>query len=394
MSEDLGRARLGPTSSGSPADFADRPSDDAGPARPAGGAPGPDQGWAAPAGPDAPPGPIVGSRVGAPVAPRQPTAALGRPGGIPLRPMDVGDILDGTFGAIRRNPRTVIGLSALLVATQQVLAVAAEIASGDIPTVFVAFSRSASLQVVGGIGAIVGLVLSTLASALLTGMVVVVVSEDMFGRRVGAGDVWRRVRPRLGALVTASLIAGLSPFAGLLFVVVPGAGALLAVILLIVPGALLWGAWALTTPALVLERLGPIRALRRSWRLAFPAFWRVWGIRSLSVLLGLVMQSLLLLPFAALGALLANVAGSSAGDPLPLMALICVVTGSILGGTIAEPFLAGVLALLYVDRRMRAEGLDLVLQRRDRAVRWPGKAGRPSGHLPAAGTIAVDRTGP
>jgi hypothetical protein len=314
---------------------------------------------------------------------------LGPAGGIPLRPLDVGDILDGTFGTIRRNPRTVMGLAALLVTVQQLLAVVAEVGTGDIPTVYGAFSEQASLHAVGGIGAVLSLVLSTLVGAVLTGMIVVVVAEDIFGRRVGIGEVWRRVRPRLRALVLASFMAGVLPFAGLVFLLLPPAGILLTLVTLVVPGAVLWVAWSLTTPALILERLGPIQALRRSWRLAMPGFWRVWGIRALSVLLSWVMQSLLLIPFAALAALLATVLGSGGDDPLPLAALACLVLGSILGSMIAQPFLAGVLALLYVDRRIRAEGLDIVIQRRARTARRDGR----TGHLQAPTTVPATGSG-
>jgi len=352
-------------------------------------------GWAPPAGPaaEAPAPPPRPGPAGTHSLDRQaPLSALGRPGGIPLRPLDLGDILDGTFGTIRRHPRAMIGLSALLVTVQELLAVGAEVGTGDIPTVFGVLSDRASLQPVGGIGAVLGLLLSTVVGALLTGMVVVVVSEDIFGRRVTAGDVWRRVRPRMWALAAASLIAGLLPFVGLVLLVLPG-GAVLALLSLVVPGAVLWGSLALTTPALVLEHLGPIRALRRSWRLAFRDFWRVWGIRALSVLLGWVMQSLLLVPFATLGALLAYALGARGDDQLPLVALACVVLGSILGGIIAQPFLAGVLALLYVDRRMRAEGLDIVIQQQARASRRMGSGGERATGLPA-GTVLVAGRGP
>jgi len=307
----------------------------------------------------------------------------------------VGDILDGTFGTIRRNPRTVMGLAAVLVTVQQLLAMVAEVGTGDIPTVYGTFSEQASLQVVGGIGAALSLVLSTLVSAVLTGMIVVVVAEDVFGRRVGIGGVWQRVRPRLRALALASLVAGVLPFAGLVFLLFPPGGVLLTLVTLAVPGAVLWAAWSLATPALVLERLGPIRALRRSWRLVMPGFWRVWGIRALSVLLGWVMQGLLIVPFAAFAALLAAVLGSGGGDdPLPLAALACLALGSILGGMIAQPFLAGVLALLYVDRRMRAEGLDIVIQRRARTARRGAGADSRAGHRQATTTTEATGSGP
>ena len=37
--------------------------------------------------------------------------------------------------------------------------------------------------------------------------------------------------------------------------------------------------------------------------------------------------------------------------------------GGLVAGTIVRPFSAGVAALLYIDRRMRAEALDLTLAR-------------------------------
>ena len=46
-----------------------------------------------------------------------------RPGCVPLRPLGLGDILDGSFKVIRRNPKATLGLSAA-VAVLQVLFVA------------------------------------------------------------------------------------------------------------------------------------------------------------------------------------------------------------------------------------------------------------------------------
>ena len=41
--------------------------------------------------------------------------------------------------------------------------------------------------------------------------------------------------------------------------------------------------------------------------------------------------------------------------------LLMSALGGFVGGTVARPFQSGVSALLYIDRRMRAEGLDLTL---------------------------------
>jgi hypothetical protein len=283
-------------------------------------------------------------------------------GGVPLRPLGVGDILDGTFSTIRRNPRATVGLALLLVLVQQALVISIQLATGGVPTA-VGTDLIVSLQLVGGFGGILGSLLSALVGAVLTGMLVVVVSEDVLGRRVTAGEVWRRVRPRIVALVVAGAIAGVLPYVGLIF--------------FLVPGAILWAAWALTTPALVLEGLGPIQALRRSWRLAWPSLMRVWAIRALSVLLAVLIEYVVAVPFAAVGGILTVVLGTGEGDALPVTALVPVIVGEVVAGTLTAPFLAGVLALLYLDRRMRAEGLDLVVQRQARAARLADRAPAP-----------------
>ena len=297
-------------------------------------------------------------RAPAPAVPPTPpsTAAANRPGrapvtpgSIPLRPLSTGDILDGTFATIRRNPRTVLGLSAIFVTVQELVTVTAQALTGQLPTPVVDVRQGSSAELGVTVTGVVGYVLAAIVGAVLTGMIVVVVTEDVLGRRTPIRDVVRVVRPRLGALLVASILAAALPYLGL--------------VALVAPGVLLWGAWSLTTPALIVEGIGPFRALRRSWRLALPTFWRVWGIRALSVLIGLLMQAVLLLPFLVVAAGLASLLDAYAAGTVPLLVLVLTVVGNIVAGTVVSPFLAGVLALLYVDRRMRAEALDIVWQR-------------------------------
>lgn len=274
--------------------------------------------------------------------------------GIPLRPLGIGELLDGTFTTIRRNPRATVGLAALLVTLQQFVSLALELATEGLPTFGTFADEAFSIQTFGGFGGIVGTLLAAVVGAVLTGMLVIVVSEDVLGRTVSAAEVWRRIRRRLGALMVAAAIAGLLPYVGLVF--------------LLVPGLILWAAWSLTTPALVLEGIGPFAALGRSWRLAWPSLIRVWWVRLLSVLIGFLISFLIAVPFTVAGLLV--VLGTGADDRpqtvVTVVVLVLSVLGSIAAGMITAPFVAGVLALLYIDRRMRAEGLDLVLRRQER----------------------------
>src|SRR5262249_24771890 len=174
----------------------------------------------------------------------------------------------------------------------------------------------------------------------------VVAARGGSGRRASVRGGGRGVRARVGPVVGGSVLAGAVAYLGL--------------VLLVAPGVLLWGAWALTTPALIAEGLGPFRALGRSWRLAMPAFWRGWGVRALSGLVGPLLQGILLLPVLVASLGLASLLHA---DPRGAPWLAVAVLGKIVAGTVVSPFLAGVLGLLYVDRRMRAEALDIVWQR-------------------------------
>jgi hypothetical protein len=290
--------------------------------------------------------------------PAQTVAPVYRPrqDGIPLRPLGVGELLDGTFSTIRRNPRATVGLAALLVTLQQVISLAVQLGTNGLPTQVGVGDETESIQaLIGGFGGITSALVSAVIAAVITGMLVVVVSEDVLGRRVSAAEVWRRIRPRLWPLLLAAAMAGILPYVGLLF--------------LIIPGLILWALWALTTPALVLEGLGPIAALRRSAQLAGPALIRVLGVRTLSVLIGLLIQVLIALPFGLIGVLIVVAGDGDPGSTATVAILTLDVLGAIVAGMITAPFLAGVLALLYIDRRMRAEGLDFVLRRQERTAR-------------------------
>ncbi len=260
-----------------------------------------------------------------------------KPGVIPLRPLALGEILDGAFSVIREYPKVVLGLSAIVVVVTQVIAFAVQyssIRSGTVSTPFGSGALNADRTL--------GFIVSAVGGLVLAGLLTAVMADAVLGRRATFGSVWARVRPRFWALLVASVVAGAAPFLGLFA--------------LLVPGIFLWGVWALVTPALVLERISIGAALRRSWRLALPDWWRVWGIRTLSVIIGTVLVWVIMIPFAA-----AAFAIAAQRHDLGVVPISVLLLGGIVAGTITTPFTSGVLSLLYIDRRMRAEGLDVTL---------------------------------
>jgi membrane-anchored glycerophosphoryl diester phosphodiesterase (GDPDase) len=142
------------------------------------------------------------------------------------------------------------------------------------------------------------------------------------------------------------------------------AGVLAAVVLAV----LLYVRLAFAAPALLLERLGVIAALRRSWRLVAGSWWRAFGILLLGAVIAGAINGLVQLPFSLVGNLVGALAGrdgQSLGDVTSGMQIALVITnvGSVLASTVTAPFTAALTALLYIDLRIRREGLDVALTR-------------------------------
>ena len=70
---------------------------------------------------------------------------------------------------------------------------------------------------------------------------------------------------------------------------------------------------------------------------------------------------------------------SASSTATALIALVLVAIGSAIGQIITAPFSAGVVVLLYTDRRIRAEAFDLVLQ--TGAAVGPGAPADSTDHL-------------
>ncbi len=272
-------------------------------------------------------------------------AQAAKPGVIPLRPLGVGEILDGAITTIRRYPRATLGLSAVVVTITQVLQF---FLVRSFTTSFNDAAATGDLDISGTTGLFLGLGLSFVGGVVLTGALTVIMGQAVLGRPISLEEAWRAVRSRLWALIGCAILV-------LLF-------DLLALLFLVVPFFFVWPALSLATPALMLEKQTVWRAIKRSVALVRGQFWRCLGVVLLAWLIKTIVGSTLAIPFSLLGG------GLSLFDPTPDPAadlgtgyLILTTIGAIVAGTVVAPFSAGVSALLYVDRRMRAEGLDVAL---------------------------------
>lgn len=347
-----------------------------GPSAPPPGAPLPPppvQGSYGPYGPPGPPGP--GPHYG-----YQPPPPVLRPGIIPLRPLNLGDILDGTVKLIRANPRALLGLSAIVAAISTIpLAIGQSFTfrwlGGLMNDPEAALTAEAPVNAVAGQygGLLLSLIIQFVAVTLLTGVLTRILGRAVFGGKLSAAEAWRLVRPRMGALfglVTLTGLIMLAPLAVIIPILALAAATTdpslylaltLLLLVLYIPYALVFSVrFALASPAVVLEGRGAVDAMRRSWRLVTGGFWRLLGIILLTTLLAALIGSVFSTAFTFVAMAVALIGAGSTGSVIASTVLLAI--GGTLSAMITYPIQAGVNGLLYADQRMRTEAFDLVLQ--------------------------------
>ncbi|MGW7791643.1 glycerophosphoryl diester phosphodiesterase membrane domain-containing protein, partial [Streptomyces tricolor] len=353
---------------------------------PRGGA-GPPRGGRGP--PPPPPG-VNGTRGGTPGGGGggggPPPAA--KPGVIPLRPLGVGEILDGAVSTMRTYWRTVLGIALAVAAVTDICLVLVEgfflndaLAGAQLD------SRTATPDDLyralrdSMIGTGIVTVISAAAVIVATALLTTITSRAVLGKPVSAGEAWREARPQipklagllvlLGLITVGVIVAGALP--GILVMVTGGsdAGGSALFALGILAGVVIavWLAirYYLAAPALMLERQGITKAMSRSAKLVRGAWWRVFGIQLLAWLIANIVSAIVTIPFALIGAAVSgdgmdNFLGTS-GERVGWAFLIIRGIGSLIGTTLTLPISAGVTVLLYIDQRIRREALDLELAR-------------------------------
>ncbi|KRC60427.1 hypothetical protein ASE14_05225 [Agromyces sp. Root81] len=334
--------------------------------------------------PVAPPSYGVAPPVGAPLGWTPPP----KPGLLPLRPLGFGTLLWAPFRVLRRNPAATFG-TGLVVQLVSVIATLAVM----VPFMVFVFSRidsasSADADAVasGAVGGfvllmLVPLALSLVASAFLQGVMVVEVASGTLGERLGFGALWKRaakrIWPLLGwtAMITGALLVVVLAFVlVIVLAALAGTTALIVAILVTILAGLgiaALTAWlgtklALVPSVIVLEGVGVGAAMRRSWRLTGGFFWRTFGTLVLvGVLLNLASQ-VVVQPVSLIGTVLAAIidpTGSGAAVAVTVVTMVITLILSLLIGAITAVVQAALVAVIYIDLRMRTEALDLDLVR-------------------------------
>jgi hypothetical protein len=252
-----------------------------------------------------------------------------------LRPLSFGEILDGAFSIFRRH------FSTLFVVTLLPLLPSALIWIGVLALQTGNPETDSIIYLMAALG---NYPFSIAGYVLVRGAVTRVVANAYLGYAVSREDALRHAWRCFFPLVLTMILYGIAVTVGTLFFVVPGVIAAI-------------GLFAYVQVSVVEGSWGP-EALQRSWALARGAWGRIMGMM-------LVLMIIVYLPVIAMGAgavFLLVLGGDVAAmaDPAGATTFQALVQlGSLLVQAMTTPLTVAAFTLLYFDRRVRTEALDL-----------------------------------
>jgi hypothetical protein len=263
----------------------------------------------------------------------------GEPPRPPLRPLRIGEVLDA---AIKLYTRHALSMWTIVLAVIVPLAVIQELLIGaSLP--HGAFVHNGVLHTPTGqlstpaLGRTAEIVLGIIAPLLVNGALALFLVDAYLGQPLDWVRSLRTAGERLGGLLWVAIIYGLLVS--------------LAFIAFIVPGIWLAVTWSVAIPALMFEGTGGVEALRRSFHLVRGRWWPTFGALLVSVIILFLVLLVVGLIFGAIE--------SGLGVGSTVVWLIINAVSTIVSNLIAYPFIAAIIAVLYIDLRVRKEGLDL-----------------------------------
>jgi hypothetical protein len=234
-----------------------------------------------------------------------------------LRPLSIGEILDGALVLLRRHFALVLSIAIVCVGIPTAMDVYIDLTGGG--------SQNPGLSLLDRVLTLVG-------SVLVTGATVRVVSEAYLGRTPLFGDAMRFAGSRFGTILGANIMSGLLT--------------ILATLALVIPGIVVACGYSVAGEAAALESGSSGEALRRSWDLTKGFRWK-------ALALGVVSIGLILVVYVGAG-VLGGVLGAVMGG---LDAVLAVIAACV--SLLIYPLITFVFTLFYYDLRVRKEAFDL-----------------------------------
>lgn len=288
------------------------------------------------------------------------------------RPLGIGELLDTAFQLFRRHffDNTVIALAGLALPSVVIGMVGQSneiqsfLSDGSDPGADALVAAGPTFAILMGAMLLVLPVWAALAAAI---------AGQADGKSVSVGVAYRNALRRTPALIATALLVpaawAVASVIALVLAMVPGAvfsgvvgevfGGVFAVIVFLVL-SIGFGVWLLpgafsVVPAVALEKRGAFGALRRSFRLARGARFRILGVLAVSFLLANVPGFV----FELVGYGLAGVLSGNPAQATSAVQFWLIEAGSLAIWAVTTPFWVLCVMLLYYDRRIRTEALDL-----------------------------------
>ncbi|MGH3353975.1 MAG: hypothetical protein ACRDPS_25155 [Nocardioides sp.] len=314
----------------------------------------------------------------------QPLPPAHKPGAVPLRPLGLGDMLDGAFRLVRFNPGATVGASVLVAAVAMAipLGVTASMTfAGDSLQTFGSSlddpdyvpGNSEIVGIVAAIGSLfVGVILQAFGTILVSGMISHVAHAAAIGKKLTLAQAWAATHGNRWRLIGLALLFSLAYLVALgvaavpvvvLAITVDSPVAAIVVGVLMVPLLIAASAFVsvrfylLAVPALMLERAGIVGAVRRAWRLSAGQFWRLLGIWLLTAIIAGFASQIVGFPIS----IIASVVSVAVPDLYFLATIAGNALATVVAAAIATPFTGAVTNLQYLDQRIRKESYEVDL---------------------------------
>jgi hypothetical protein len=299
-----------------------------------------------------------------------------------LRPLALGELLDQCFRIYRKRFLLFVGISAVpnfliflgqaLIQVVSLMAVRHRANDGAVLT----------SALVGGVGAMIAIVLYLIALPLSQAATAIAVSQIHLGHQVTIGGVYRQVIRKTGryllillemfVIVMAIIAVCALIFAGIRALGSPGLGIFVAVAIFSLAAIYLGLIWALALPCAAIENIGFIRCLSRSYALGTSARLRILLIMFLATVITYALMFSIYMP-----AVMATVLLVGTNPEGSIAATFAMLISWFVSVCLAGPLAMIALTLAYYDQRVRKEGFDIQLMMSSQMQASAAVAGNP-----------------
>lgn len=332
-----------------------------------------------------------------------------RPGIMSLRPNDVGELIGVAFRGLKSAFWSILALEFLVVLIPGILAIIALVSFIGSNPDFDSHDPQLWSNVAGPLVLLIVAVLLMFALSVISqGAIIKVFAERVLGRKAKIGQCFKAGLRHMFAMLGLGILMFLMwvvlwiPFV-LLITGIAAAGssssssseqAGVAVGLTILLGLPIMGClavwlfvkWSYAPYAIVMEEVGPVKAIGRSWKLTKGRWWPIFGAYVLAYIV-IVAVTFALQILAGMLSGMVGLLPDSSSDNVTAPAIGAIIIGGLLMLVIfavnmmTGPFMTFVQGASYLDTRIRKENLAPTL-----AAAAGSSAGPMTGHyMPAPG---------